>query len=144
MRIVRHERRVLQSYPVVESAISDNDFTDRSLLILIAVFLTILGGIIATVVFGLRLSYQLLVIFPSLPPWMSYQIFNYFILDWFTFLGGILMFISAAIIYFEKWWPLGGVMALFGALVTVSIFSVVLGVIGGFVNLCSRPKPKRT
>lgn len=53
------------------------------------------------------------------------------------------MLIGAWVIYAEKHWPIGGVLALFGAFITINIFSVVFGATGGFMNLCSRPEPKR-
>ena len=75
---------------------------------------------------------------------MGYQIYNYLILDAFLVGGIIFMFSGAAVIYYEKFWPWGGAIALFGAFMTISIFAIFLGVLGAFINLCSRPEPKGT
>ena len=98
----------------------------------------------ATVNVVTTIYYQIFVLLPSLPVWMGYQIYNYLILDAFLVLGIILMFSGAAIIYFEKSWPYGGVITIFGVFMTLTIFAIFLGGLGAFINLCSRPKPKRT
>ncbi len=87
---------------------------------------------------------QFFVLLPSIPDWMGFQIYNYLILDAFLVGGIIFMFAGATIIYYEKSWPTGGVLALFGAFMTISLFAILLGALGAFINLCTRPEPKRT
>lgn len=102
------------------------------------------GALVATVNIVNIIYLQIFVLLPSLPEWMGYQIYNFLILDAFLVIGIIFMFSGAAIIYFEKSWPYGGVIALFGVFMTLTIFAIFLGGLGAFINLCSRPEPKRT
>ncbi|MFX1576060.1 MAG: hypothetical protein ACFFCF_02700 [Promethearchaeota archaeon] len=87
---------------------------------------------------------QLFILLPNLPEWMRFQIWNYLILDTFQVIGIVLMISSAVIVYYEKYWPYGGIIGIWGALSTIQFLSLLLGGLGAFINLCSRPEPKRT
>lgn len=117
----------------------------RSIATLGAFFLTLFGGIAATIVFALSIFYQYAVLLPSLlSQGLGHLFINYLILDFFTILGGILMYSSAIVIFYQRWWPAGVVLAFFGAFLSVAPFSVILGLVGGIINLCSRPEPQIT
>ena len=129
--------------PVPTTAVSI-ETEKRSASTYISFALIFFGAMIAVVNMINLLYLQIFVILPTIPEWMGYQIYNYLILDAFLIGGIIFMFSGATIIYFEKSWPWGGAMALFGAFMTVAIFAIFLGALGAFINFCSRPEPKRT
>lgn len=116
----------------------------RSPVTYISFGLVFFGALIATVSIINGIYLQLYVLLPALPEWMRFQVYNYFIFDALLIVGVLLMYGGAAVIYFEKSWPYGGVLALFGAFMTISVFSIFLGALGAFIHLCSRPEPKRT
>lgn len=100
-----------------------------------------LGALASTVVFGLSLWFQLTVRFPTLigTP-LEHQITQYLLMDTLTLLGAILLFSSSLLIYLQSSWPIDVILAIIGAIITVAIISVVLGIIGGILALFNRPK----
>ncbi|MFX1319351.1 MAG: hypothetical protein ACFE9D_12285 [Promethearchaeota archaeon] len=129
--------------PVPTTAVSI-DSPSRSTSTYISFGLLFFGALLATVNIGNAIYLQLSVLIPSLPPWMGFQIWNYIILDAILVVGLVFMYIGAVVVYFEKGWPYGGVIALLGAFMTIQLFSIILGGLGAFIAFCSRPEPKRT
>jgi hypothetical protein len=130
--------------PTVPTTAVSIDSETRSTATYISFALTMFGALIATLNIANALYLQLFVLIPSIPAWMAFQIWNYFILDAILVIGVILMYGGAILIYFEKGWPYGGVIALWGAFMTIQFLSIILGGLGAFITLCSRPEPKRT
>lgn len=129
--------------PVPTTAISI-DSPSRSPSTYLSFGLILFGALLATVNIGNAIYLQLSVLIPSIPPWMSFQIWNYIILDAILVVGLLLMYIGSVLVYFEKGWPSGGIIALWGAFMTIQWISIILGGLGAFITLCSRPEPKRT
>lgn len=130
--------------PSVPTTAVSLDSTSRSTSIYLSFALIIFGALLATVNIGNAIYLQLTVFIPSIPPWMGFQIWNYIILDAILVFGLIMMYSGSVMIYFEKGWPYGGVVALWGAFMTIQFISIILGGLGAFITFCSRPEPKRT
>jgi hypothetical protein len=133
----------LTELPSVPTTAVSLEAKSRSASSYIAFGLVFFGALIATVNIIYSIYLQLFVFLPSLPAWMGFQIYNYLILDILVVIGVLLMYGGAVIIYFEKSWPYGGIIALFGAFMSITLFAIFLGALGAFINLCSRPEPKR-
>ncbi|MHA2427845.1 MAG: hypothetical protein ACXADB_07465 [Candidatus Hermodarchaeia archaeon] len=144
MSIEQTSWHLTNELPAVPTTAVSIDSESRSTSTYLSFALIFFGALVATVNVVNIIYLQIFVLLPSLPEWMGYQIYNFLILDAFLVLGIIFMFSGAAIIYFEKSWPYGGVISLFGVFMTLTIFAIFLGGIGAFINLCSRPEPKRT
>ncbi len=144
MLIKKQSRYIINELPAVPTTAISIDSKTRSLSTYVSFALIFFGAMAATVNIISSLYLQFFVILPSIPAWMGFQIYNYIILDAFLFLGMIFMYSGAVIIYYEKSWPYGGIIALFGAFLTTTLLSIFIGVLGALINLCSRPEPKRT
>jgi hypothetical protein len=134
----------INELPAVPTTAVSIETSTRSPSTYLSFALVIFGAMVASVNIANAIYLQIFVLIPSIPSWMGFQIWNYFILDAFLVIGTIMMYAGAAIIYFEKAWPYGGIIVLWGAFMTIQIFSIFLGGLGAFISLCSRPEPKRT
>ncbi|MFX1565921.1 MAG: hypothetical protein ACFFCH_08020 [Promethearchaeota archaeon] len=128
--------------PSVPTTAISLEAKSRSISSYIAFGLIFFAALIATTNIIYSIYLQLFVFLPSIPTWMGFQIYNYLILDALLVIGVLLMYGGAVIIYFEKSWPYGGIIALFGAFMSLTLLALFLGALGAFINLCSRPEPK--
>ncbi len=98
----------------------------RSTSSYIAFGLVFFGALVATMNIIYSVYLQLFVFLPSIPPWMGFQIYNYLILDVILVIGVLLMYGGAAIIYYEKSRPNGGVIELYGAIMSITLLDIYL------------------
>lgn len=126
---------------VEKTASSNSGPGKRSALTFAAFVFTLLGAIASTIVLTLSLIFQLTIRFPELLSLgLENQIAFFLFFDVLTLIGGIMMYIGALLIFFQRRWPIGAILAILGAIVTVALYSMILGFIGGIIGFCSSPE----
>lgn len=106
---------------------------------LAAFFLTLLGAVISTILLGLSIWIQLAIRFPDLiRNLLEFLIPGYLLFDAVALLGLAILY-AAAILIYQRIWPIGGVLAIIGAIITLNILGTILGLLGGIIGVCSKP-----
>ncbi|MFX1562880.1 MAG: hypothetical protein ACFFDP_06195 [Promethearchaeota archaeon] len=127
--------------PTEKTMASKSEPGKRAAPTLAAFIFTLLGAVASTIVLTLSLIFQLTIRFPELLSLgLENQIAFFLFFDVLTLIGGIMMYIGALLIFLQRRWPTGAILAILGAIVTVALYSMILGFIGGIIGFCSSPE----